>query len=163
MIWLLYILPLEWSPCPHSILIVGLWCPILQTDATGTLDSLPLILGDNFTQCNNPPRSPCPPSNITLPPYLEHSYTLSSSSGLPSVSSRRWVLRTPSAAVNLHWMATCLPPDWIPADAWLDTPDCLPDVPAPESLPRSTCAAGSTWKWGGVGDVLAGDGTPLPP
>ena len=91
--------------------------------------------------------TPVPPlrdSDRALPPSLVRACTLSSSYGLPSISSRSWFLRPPSETVNLHWPPAFLPPYLLSADAWLATPDFQTDVPTLESSPWSTCASGST-------------------
>ena len=55
------------------MLIVVWWCSSPRTEAIGTLDSVPLILGANFPILNNPPWYPGPPPPLqysarSLPP-----------------------------------------------------------------------------------------------
>ena len=141
----LFLLLLTGLRVPIACSIMGWWRSILRTDATGTLDSSPLILDATSPLNNNildyppPPERPPGPYPLSLPAHALSIFLWSPLRLLLALSLPATI------SDGGHQSPTCTP-SRLTTSLCLAAPNCLPDVPMIEGLPRPTCAADSTWE-----------------
>ena len=139
---------------------MGWWRSSLWTEATGTLDSVPLIL-DATSPFNNNRLVPCvtplwESARALPPPFPAHTLYLL----LWPLLRLCLLLISTTTISDGDQQAPACPPSQLTSDQCIAAPDFLPDVLVIENLPHPTCADGSIGEWRWVVGILVGDGDP---